>query len=44
MTGLGLNLIRTGRLSVLPDSIKRRGELRKVLDAIDSEEKKGDAK
>lgn len=40
MTGLGLNLIRTGRMSFLPDSIKRKGELRKVLDAIDSEEKK----
>ena len=39
MTGLGLNLMRTGRMSVLPDSIKRRGELRKVLNAIDSEEK-----
>ncbi|MCX5785140.1 MAG: 4Fe-4S dicluster domain-containing protein [Elusimicrobia bacterium] len=39
MTGLGLNLIRTGRMSVLPDSIKSRGQLRKVLNAIDSEEK-----
>lgn len=40
MTGLGFNLMRTGRLSLRPDSIKRRGELRKVLDALDSEEKK----
>ena len=44
MIGLGLNLMRTGRLSVLPDSIKRRGQLRKVLSAIDSEEKNGGAK
>jgi heterodisulfide reductase subunit C len=41
MTGLGLNLTRTGRMSFLPDTIKRRGELRKVLAALDSEEKKG---
>ncbi len=40
MTGLGFNLMRTGRMSLLPDTIKRKGELRKVLDAIDSEEKK----
>jgi len=44
MTGLGLNLIRTGRLSVLPDAIKGRGQLRKVLDAIESDEKKEAAK
>ena len=41
MTGLGLNLMRTGRMSFMPDTIKRRGELRKVLDALDAEEKKG---
>ena len=40
MTGLGLNLMRTGRMSVLPDSIKGRSQLRKVLNAIDSGEKK----
>ena len=40
MTGLGLNLMRTGRMSFLPEHIKRRGELRKVLDALDSDEKK----
>jgi heterodisulfide reductase subunit C len=40
MTGLGVNLMRTGRMSLLPDHIKRRGELRKVMDAIDSESKK----
>ncbi len=40
MTGLGFNLMRTGRMSLLPDTIKRKGELRKVLDAIDAEEKK----
>ena len=40
MTRLGLNLMRTGRISFLPDSIRRRGELRKVLDTLDAEEKK----
>jgi len=40
MTGLGLNLMRTGRMSLLPDHIKKRGELRKVLNALDSQEKK----
>ena len=40
MTGLGMNLMRTGRMSFLPEHIKRRGELRKVLDALDSGEKK----
>jgi quinone-modifying oxidoreductase subunit QmoC len=40
MTGLGLNLMRTGRMSLLPDHIKRRGELRKVLEAVDAEEGK----
>ena len=44
MTGLGLNLMRTGRMSVLPDSIEGRDELRKVLNAIDTDEKKGDVK
>lgn len=44
MTGLGLNLIRTGRMSFLPDSIKAKSELRKVLNAIDKEEKKGGKK
>lgn len=39
MIGLGTNLMRTGRLSLLPDHIKKRGELRKVLNALDSEEK-----
>jgi len=39
MTGLGMNLMRTGRMSLLPDHIKKRGELRKVLSALDSEEK-----
>ena len=39
MTGLGMNLMRTGRMSLLPDHIKKRGELRKVLNALDSEEK-----
>ena len=40
MTRLGLNLLRTGRMSFLPDSIRRKAELRKVLDALDAEEGK----
>lgn len=39
MIGLGLNLMRTGRMTYLPDSIKGRAELRKVLSAIDSDKK-----
>ena len=31
MTGLGLNLIRTGRMSPLPDSIKAKAQLRAML-------------
>ena len=37
MAGLGINLMRTGRMSLLPDHIKKRGELRKILKALDSE-------
>lgn len=40
MTKLGINLIRTGRMSLLPDSIKRRGELQKILNALDTVESK----
>ena len=40
MTGLGLNLMRTGRMSLLPDSIRRKGELRKILNALDDDNKK----
>ena len=40
MTRLGLNLMRTGRMSFLPHSISRKAELRKVLAALDVEEKK----
>ena len=40
MIGLGFNLMRTGRMSVLPDAIKGRAELRKVLNALDAEDKK----
>jgi heterodisulfide reductase subunit C len=36
MIGLGLNLMRTGRMSFVPDTIKRREELRKILEAVDS--------
>ncbi len=39
MTGLGFNLMRTGRMSFMPDSIRRRGELRKILAALDGENK-----
>jgi heterodisulfide reductase subunit C len=42
MTRLGLNLMRTGRVSFLPEHIKRRGELRKVLNALDAQEKKAE--
>jgi heterodisulfide reductase subunit C len=37
MTGLGLNLMRTGRMSFLPEQIKRKDELRKILDSIDAQ-------
>lgn len=40
MTGLGFNLMRTGRMSFWPESIRRRQELRKILDALDAENKK----
>ncbi len=40
MTGLGLNLMRTGRMSFLPEHIQRKDELRKVLNALDAQEKK----
>ncbi len=40
MTGLGLNLMRTGRLSVLPDRIKGRRQLRQVMAALDLQESK----
>jgi len=39
MTGLGMNLMRTGRMSLIPETIKNRAELRKVLDALDADEK-----
>ena len=37
MTGLGLNLMRTGRMSFLPEQIQRKDELRKVLAALDAD-------
>jgi heterodisulfide reductase subunit C len=37
MTGLGLNLMRTGRMSFLPEQIKRKDELRRILDSIDAQ-------
>ena len=40
MTGLGLNLMRTGRMSFLPEHIQRKDELRKVLDTLDAQEQK----
>jgi len=38
MTGLGLNLMRTGRMSFLPESIKRREELRKILGSLEGKD------
>jgi len=35
MSRLGLALLRTGRFSLIPESIKRRGELRKILRSIE---------
>ena len=35
MTGLGFDLIRTGRFSFLPERIERRRELRRILGALD---------
>lgn len=32
---LGLDLMRTGRFSLLPERIKRRGDIAKMLDAVD---------
>ena len=40
MTGLGLNLMRTGRMSFFPEQIRRKAELRKILNALDEQEKK----
>ena len=40
MTRLGMNLMRTGRMSFLPEQIKRKKELRKILDALDAGEQK----
>jgi len=37
MTRLGLNLLRTGRMSVVPDSISRKVELRTILNSIESQ-------
>ena len=39
MTRLGINLLRTGRMSVVPDAIRRRGELQTVLNALDKSSK-----
>jgi len=39
MTGLGFNLMRTGRMSLRPETIRRRAELRKILDTLAAEEK-----
>jgi heterodisulfide reductase subunit C2 len=36
MIRLGLGMLRTGRFSIFPESIKRRKELQTVLDAVDS--------
>jgi len=38
MTGLGMGLLRTGRFSVIPDSIKARKQLRVLLKTVESGE------
>ncbi|MFA6319102.1 MAG: 4Fe-4S dicluster domain-containing protein [Elusimicrobiota bacterium] len=38
MIGLGFGLMRTGRMSYLPDSIKGRAQLRKILNSLDGKE------
>ena len=43
MTRLGMNLMRTGRMSFIPEQIKRKRELRKILAALDAEEQKESA-
>jgi heterodisulfide reductase subunit C len=35
MAGMGINALRTGRVSLRPDSIKRTDELRRLLDAVE---------
>ena len=35
-TGLGLKLLRTGRLSVFPESIRARRELQRMLKAAET--------
>lgn len=40
MIGLGLNLLRTGRMSFVPESIQGRDQLRRILDSVDGESAK----
>lgn len=43
MMGLGLNLLKTGRFSLKQDRIERRGEMKKLMAAVDCEIGKADA-
>jgi heterodisulfide reductase subunit C len=40
MTGLGINLMRTGRMSFVPETIKQKQQLRKILGALENESRK----
>ncbi len=40
MAGVGFGLMRKGRMSFVPHGIEARGQLRKVLEAIDSQQSK----
>lgn len=42
MRKLGINLIRRGRFSLMPESIKRKKELQRILDAVDSQHPKAE--
>jgi len=43
MAGLGLNLLKTGRFSLKQDRIEHRGEMEKLMAAVDRENRKADA-
>ena len=43
MAGLGLGLMKTGRFSLKQDKIERRGELAKIMEAVDNENGKAKA-
>ncbi len=37
MSGLGLGLMRTGRFSIMPDSIEGREQIARILESVDNE-------